>query len=560
MPSSSSSDISPFDEEGEHTQGGTRSLTSRTSISSPVTCSDDMLDASKHRRNSSVRFADDKSISGAENQSLSGPIVTERDTLPTEEEDHGKSPSQFSRGSLEERIRFLESELQSPRFHRPSDPSESRDESSELSGLSTQPQWMTWKEYVGPATKATSILEVLYEKPHTTNRRMSTVGQSTYEGVAKASEQYAPKAYRTLERIRIRSPFINTALQTISKQTFPSLGCLTVHRPFKVFIVYEDAIQEHLAEMESDFAQGTYSVLCKQCKDSIDLSYRFEPPHSNLGNDTSMHALNPPEALEQVLLPQGRSWFRGSQAQHECHDRHLSSLHGNEEECKHDVSEEILAQREAIIHLRALVAFMNNEMQEVFAKHRLLRSDKAKTVAYRDLWHLLEVGDIVVMDDDSNQKTPKLYRVSILPVCDLFSSRRPVKKIKVKKDGSHQQVESVFKDQSMNVRFLDVFSFAFDGVRFGPIETRISVVSYEGEKKILDLPVYPIRFRADAATLKAQMLERGTKFCELTKMAYRDYNGLSVAEPQEQVSSSLEIVKDLTCLTRVDGYRSIVRS
>ena len=559
MPSSSSSDISPFDEEGEHTQGGTRSLTARTSISSPVTCSDDMLDASKHRRNSSVRFADDKSISGPENQSLSGPIVTERDTLPTEEEDHGRSPS-FSGGSLEERIRFLENELQSPRFHRPSDPSESRDESSELSGLSTQPQWMTWKEYVGPATKATSILEVLYEKPHTTNRRTSTVGQSGYEGVAKASEQFTPKVYRTLERIRIRSPFINTALQTISKQTFPSLGCLTVHRPFKVFIVYEDAIQEHLAEMESDFTQGTYSILCKQCKDSIDLSYRFEPPHSNLGNDTSMHGLHPSETLEQGLLPQVQSWFRASKAQHECHDRRLPSLHGNEEECKHDISEEILAQREAIIHLRALVAFMNNEMQEVFAKHRLLRSDKAKTVAYRDLWHLLEVGDIVVMNDDSDQKTPKLYRVSILPVCDLFSSRRPVKKIKVKKDGSHQQVESVFKDQSMVNRWIDVFSFAFDGVRFGPIETRISVVSYEGEKKILDLPVYPIRFRADAATLKAQMLERGTKFCELTKMAYRDYNGLSVAEPQEQVSSSLEIVKDLTCLTRVDGYRSIVRS
>ena len=529
MPSSSSSNVSPFDEEGEHLQGGTRVFTPRTSISSPDTGSNDMSEATKHRRNSSVRFAHDNSLSGAEYQSLSGPIVGEGNSLPTDEEDHGRSQLQFSGGSLEERIRFLESELQSPRFNRASDSSERGDESSELSGLITEPQWMTWKEYVAPATKATSILEVLYERPHTTNRRMSTVGQSTYEPLTKASEKSAPNACRALERIRVRSHHINLALQIISKQTFPSLGCLTVHRPFKIFIVYEDAIQEHLAEMESDFTQGTYSVLCKQCKNAIDLpGNRFEPSQSTLGNDTPTHGLRTPEALKQV-----------------------SSR--NEEVCKHDISDELLAQREAIIHLRALVAFMNNEMQDVFAKHRLLRSDKAKTVAYRDLWHLLEVGDIVVMGDDSNQKTPKLYRVSILPVCDLFSSRRPVKKIKVKKDGSHQQVESVFKDQSMNVRSIDLFSFSYDGEKFGPIETRISVVSYEGEKKIFDLEVYPIRFRADAAALKAQMLERGTKFCDLTKIAYRDYNGLSVAEPQEQVSISSNTVRGLTFLTRVNG-------
>ena len=561
MPSSSSSNVSPFDDEGEHAQGGTRGFTPRTSISSPGNCSNDMLDATKHRRNSSVRFAPDKSISGAEYQYLSGPIVCEGNTLPTEEEDHGRSPSQFSGGSLEERIRFLESELQSPRFHRVSDPSDRGDESSELSGLITEPQWMTWKEYAGPATKATSILEVLYEKPHTSNRRMSTVSQSTYEPLTKASENFAPKACRTLERIRIRSLYINTALQIVSKQTFPSLGCLTVHRPFKIFIVYEDAIQEHLAEMESDFAQGTYSVLCKQCKDSVDLpGNRFEPRHSTLGNDTLTHDLRTPEALGPVLSLQEQPLFNRSQAPHECHDRYLPSVGGNDEECKHDISEELLAQREAIIHLRALVAFMNNEMQDVFAKHRLLRSDKAETVAYRDLWHLLEVGDIVVMDDDSNQKTPKLYRVSILPVCDLFSSRRPVKKIKVKKDGSHQQVESVFKDQSVLTRSVDLFSFDYDGDKFGPIETRISVVSYEGEKKILDLPVYPIRFRTDAAALKAQMLERGNKFCDLTSIAYRDYNGLSVAEPQEQVNISLKLVRGLIFLTRVNGDRSIVRS
>ncbi len=100
---------------------------------------------------------------------------------------------------------------------------------------------------------------------------------------------------------------------------------------------------------------------------------------------------------------------------------------------------------------------------------------------------------------------------------------------------------------------IDLFSFDYDGDRFGPIETRVSVVSFEGEKNILDLPLYPIRFRKDAARLKAEMLERGIKFCDLTNIAYRDYNGLSVAEPQEQVSIPWKIARGSEFLTHVHG-------
>ena len=554
MPSTSSSVVSRFDEEEQHAQDGTRGSMPRTSLSSPSTCSNDMSDATKHRRSSSVRFTDDNLIPAVDYQSLSGSTGRGEDALLADEEDHSKSPSQFSGETLEERIRFLESELQSLKFNRASDPSERGDESSELSGLSTEPQWMTWREYVGPTTKATSILEVLYEKPHTTKRRKSTIGQPTYEAPSKTSEKLVPKKRKTLERIRITSPHINTALQLISKQTFPNLGCLTVHRPFKIFIVYEDAIQEHLAEMESDFLRGKYSVLCEQCKDSINVDGNlFEPRHSTLGNDIPSYGHTASEARGQASSLQDQLPSNGTEARHQCPDRYLPSLEGYDKECKHDVSEELLAQREAIVHLRAMVSFMKNEMQDVFAKHRLLRSDKAETVAYRDLWHLFGVGDLVVTDDESNPKTPKFYRVSILPACDVFSSRRPVKKIKLRNDGTHQQVESVFKEQSMRMLSVDLFSFDYDGDRFGPIETRVSIVSYEGEKNIFDLPLYPIRFRKDAARFRAEMLERGNKFCDLTKIAYRDYNGLSVTEPQEQVSVPWKVARDPKFLTHVHG-------
>ena len=91
----------------------------------------------------------------------------------------------------------------------------------------------------------------------------------------------------------------------------------------------------------------------------------------------------------------------------------------------------------------------------------------------------------------------------------------------------------------MSVFTVDVFYFDFDGQKFGPVERRMELVSYEGEKNILDLPLYPLRFRKDCSQFKAMMLARGKKFRELStanNYPHREYNGLSVGEPQEQVS------------------------
>lgn len=82
---------------------------------------------------------------------------------------------------------------------------------------------------------------------------------------------------------------------------------------------------------------------------------------------------------------------------------------------------------------------------------------------------------------------------------------------------------------------VDVFYFDFDGRNFGPVEERFRIPSYEGEKKVTDLPLFPLRFRKDAATIRSQMLDRGAKFCDLCTIVHREYNGLSAVEPKEQV-------------------------
>lgn len=224
-----------------------------------------------------------------------------------------------------------------------------------------------------------------------------------------------------------------------------------------------------------------------------------------------------------------------------------------------------MAEKEAIMHLRALLKFMKEDMKAVFERHHLLRSSEASEetlVGFRDLWHLFIAGDLVVKDDPSPSR---IYRVSILPACDLFSSKRPVTEIRMQSEGSHQQVESVYKQESMSYLNVDVFYFDFDGRSFGPVEKRFRIVSFEGEKKVTDLPLFPLRFRKDAASIRSQMLDRGTKFCDLCTIVHREYNGLSAVEPKEQVrfpqtTQLTGHVELITCITMQIDSQVIIDS
>lgn len=480
-----------------------------------------------HRSNSNVRFQDledvldDSSRLNTTRRPPRSPLVS-----PTNvQDDDTKRMSLQIQSQLFDKIESLENQLRNLEISKHPGSSERGDESSERTGLSTEIQWMTWQEYLEDASKASNILEVLIEKPHTNGRRRSVVAPIPVEVPQRLSAKAPGSPYKNIERIRIRSFHIINALQIITEQTFSSSSRLIIHRPFKVLLFYHEQIVEYLAEMEHDFAENTQCPLGEQCKGFIDLGNSEAGPDYYKNKRSSFHR----RSFDETSFPANDSF---------------PSTEPIDNGCRHEESEELLAQAEAIVHLRILVKFMKEDMQEIFAKHELLRSSHAEKVAFQDMWHLFMAGDLVVSDSDSNDRGLELYQVAILPACDFFSSRRPVKQIQTKTEGSHQLVESVYREESvsaMNVFTVDVFYFDFDGQKFGPVEKRLQLVSYEGEKNIVDLPLHPLRFRKDAAQFKDMMLERGRKFRELSipnVYPHREYNGLSIGEPQEQVNFS----------------------
>jgi hypothetical protein len=523
MSSTQSSDSSQSEDEGKHTQRKRVDSTPRTPLS-PQDAFPSIGASRSHRSSSFVRFQGLKTSSENEDQSSVRTLKNSNfSSSHGEDDDTGNDPFQLH-SQLLDRINSLESQFHNLELSKHPGSSEKGDESSERTGLSTEIQWMGWQEYLEDASKASNILEVLFEKPHTNSRRKSSALQPTFEAPQKASTKLPPSPYWNIERIRIRSFHIINALQTITEQTFSSSSRLIIHRPFKVLLFYHEQISDYLAELEHNFAQNTQCRLGEECKGFVEFDAETFSPQSR--------------------LQAGRSSGRRDSYERSPHrsPNDTCSAGPDDEECKHEVSEELLAQVEAIIHLRILTKFMKEDMKEIFAKHELMRSSKAESIAFQDLWHLFMAGDFVVAEDESSGRGLELYQVSILPACDFFSSRRPVKQIQARTEGSHQLVESVYKEEAvsaMSVFTVDVFYFDFDGQKFGPVEKRMQLVSYEGEKIVTDLPLYPLRFRQDAAQFKARMLARGETFRELSHTndyPHREYNGLSVGEPQEQVS------------------------
>ena len=486
MADSSSSDKNGSEGENDNILSTMSPITAQTSVTSPeALIFDTTEDFRKIRRNSNVRFREVKPLSEEEGLASSLPTsINEHAIRSGSHEWRRPTPQPYielleERSRLEERVNTLETRLQNLEVPRLSDYSDKGEGSSERTGLNIDPQWLTWQEYLEPINKASNILEVLIEKPHTNTRRRSSVVHTPSEGSAGISE------VKNIERIRFRSVHINSALQQITEQTFPTLTCFTIHRPFKILLFYREAIEEYVAEFEENFNRNTSCPLGDQCKarvnhrepwstsDFYDQPTRESNPieyknrhHTSFGQD--LQEQNGPSQSSPRLLETQRH-----AVDHVGSRQIYGSVRSDDSECRHEESEDLLAQSEAIVHLRALLKFMREDMREIFRKHDRLRSSQAGQISFTDVWHLFMAGDLVVNNDESNRM---IYRVSILPAHQFFSSRRPVKEMKLRSDGSHAQVESVYSQESTSGLLIDVFHYNFDGKNFGPVESRYVIV------------------------------------------------------------------------------------
>lgn len=83
--------------------------------------------------------------------------------------------------------------------------------------------------------------------------------------------------------------------------------------------------------------------------------------------------------------------------------------------------------------------------------------------------------------------------------------------------------------------------FDYDGEKFGPVQDTISIVEYEEDRMITQLEVYPIGYAEKEQEISKTLLDRGRRFAGYHNFQHKRYEGLSLSEPQEEVSISSEL-------------------
>lgn len=64
---------------------------------------------------------------------------------------------------------------------------------------------------------------------------------------------------------------------------------------------------------------------------------------------------------------------------------------------------------------------------------------------------------------------------------------------------------------------------------------QFAIAEFEGERPITSLAAFPLKFVEDEASLRARLLKRGKKFKDVAGVSHKNYSGLSMGTPPEEV-------------------------
>ena len=164
--------------------------------------------------------------------------------------------------------------------------------------------------------------------------------------------------------------------------------------------------------------------------------------------------------------------------------------------------------------LRALIYFLDNELAELIAITRKIRSRSIEKIPFAYLWYLFEPGQEII----SLKPNCQVYRV-----VQVTGGRKSV----IGRKGRWANSGSSFR-KTVSDLVVDCFYLDFDGKRFKPVPKSFRIPPYEDSLPITSLEIHPFIYQQER--LEEFLNNRGQKFVELVQVTHRKYSGLSLKE------------------------------
>lgn len=215
-------------------------------------------------------------------------------------------------------------------------------------------------------------------------------------------------------------------------------------------------------------------------------------------------------------------------------------LDENQEELERHKSE-LVWLSERVEHLKCLVDFIRTEpdLQRLFSLRERIKTGDLETIRFKDLWMLFRPGDLVVAKDHGHYQLRKVYsttggqtqrcqRQSRVDYNDSAKLARTRNATVLEEDEKEKFMrESIYGIGSRTPLKVDCFALDFDGHHIRPLCSIWKIQDYQGDMRITDLDIYPVKFHPDADDLLKRMEQRGTRFLE--GYGHKSYKGRSVS-------------------------------
>ncbi|KAF4333486.1 AAA family ATPase [Fusarium beomiforme] len=300
------------------------------------------------------------------------------------------------------------------------------------------------------------------------------------------------------ERLRIHSkPLIAILSKVHVKDINSDNGKLTLLRPYKILVHYEQKLNDWLKVLERKLARKT----------KMGNDHRSSEAEGCLREDT-------PGNLE--AKPGLGDSMEGVESDTQDNVRHkVEQNDDNDNDSDDDHDDDDTNSPAALIHLRCLLDFVT---VHIHPKVEYIRSGKCENISFNDLWFLFKPGDEVI-----GSGKPQAYRVIrvttpphkvIPPWARWANSKEPEEPF---------TVHCVYIDS--------------DGTSLGPVSERFYIPRYEGDKPIKVLPICPLRNRDNR---RAELIERGRKFVNVAKVKPMYYMGVTL-DTREEVDSQVVV-------------------
>jgi hypothetical protein len=161
-----------------------------------------------------------------------------------------------------------------------------------------------------------------------------------------------------------------------------------------------------------------------------------------------------------------------------------------------------------VSHFSCLVDFLDNDLKQTFDLRRELAAGTTHEIAFDDLWHLFNPGDVIATSDLS--QAFRVFHTSGGRAC------------------LSEPAHTVFeKTPVVNPFRIDCFYIDFDLKYLGPVHETIMISEYAGARPITSLAVFPIRFLEKPEDFTAGLIKRGKRLRELTPFSHRRYQANS---------------------------------